>query len=101
MDSLGHRSVALPLFAVGAFAAVVIADLLQLWQSGREVPAVLLVATLPLVCVGLGVVAGRWVTQLDRTLAWRLLVGAVAGCGAWAALVVQTGSWVVARRSRS
>lgn len=89
------RGVALPLFAVGAFAAVVIAERLQLWQSGREIPAVVLMVALPLSCAGLGLVGGRWVTELDRALALRLLAGAAALCGAWTFLVVQAGSWVV------
>jgi hypothetical protein len=90
------RSVGLPSFVVGAFAAVVIAERLQLWQSGQVVAAVALMLALPLACAGLGTAGARWVTELDRALALRLLVGVVGLSGAWVFLVVQGRSWVVA-----
>lgn len=90
------RSVGLPSFVVGGFAAVVISERLQLWQSGQEMAAVALIVALPLGCAGLGTLGARWVTQLDRALAWRLLVGVAGLVGAWTCLVVQERSWVVA-----
>ncbi len=96
MDSFAERGrLGLPLMVVGAFAAVVLADRLQLWQSGQTFAAVVLLVSLPLVCAGLGVMGERWVSELDRTLALRLLVAVVALCGGWSFLVAQVGSWAV------
>lgn len=96
MNSFAQRGrLSLPLMAVGVFAAVVIAERLQLWQSGQAIAAVVLMVALPLVCAGLGVMGERWLTELDRTLALRLLVGVAALCGGWSFLVLQVGSWAV------
>lgn len=100
MDRFGRFGVArAPLLAVGLFAAVVIAERLQLWQSGQGLPALLLMVTLPLVCAGLGAIGGRWLTELDRGLAVRLLVGVAVLCGGWGFLVIQTASWAVLREA--
>lgn len=96
MDSFAPRGrVVLPLMVVGGFAAVVIGERLQLWRSGQVGAAVGLLLALPLACAGLGAVGERWVSELDRTLAVRLLVGVAALFGAWGFVVAKAGAWSV------
>jgi len=96
MDSFAsERRLLLPLLVVGGVAALALVERCQLWQSGGELAAVGLMLTLPLGCAGLGVVGGRWLKGLDRLLAVRLLLGALAAFVAWAFVAVQLGWWVV------